>query len=329
MNGMSEMGDGRDKSDAALVRAGGLLEAALAHGKFLVECFDKDGRLKWRDTIENVVTTVGKNLALDTFLAGSGYTVIGPFMGLISSVSYGAGPVVGDSMGSHSGWTEAGATNAPTYTAPRKTCAWSAASAVDIPAAILTTLAVRVETASAADAVSASSVLAAALSEVATATEAPAALRVMAATASESAAAIDQQSVPGGAVLDATVAEQSSAGESLGAVLGTTANQLETAAALDSQAAAQGFAKVVAEPVDVTDALVAFLFGGAVLTEAAEAIEVFDAVIVGGTRGNMLVDESPEALLEDYVHTSGLAFEERVSGAVQASEIPVVIVEGG
>jgi hypothetical protein len=48
-------------------------------------------------------------------------------MGLISSVSYGAGPVVGDSMGSHGGWTEAGNANAPTYTAPRKTAAWSAA----------------------------------------------------------------------------------------------------------------------------------------------------------------------------------------------------------
>jgi hypothetical protein len=50
-------------------------------------------------------------------------------MGLISSVGYGAGPVAGDTMTSHPGWTEAGGLNAPTYTAPRKTAAWSAASA--------------------------------------------------------------------------------------------------------------------------------------------------------------------------------------------------------
>ena len=31
-------------------------------------------------------------------------------------------------MTSHATWTEAGATNAPTYTAPRKTIAWSAAA---------------------------------------------------------------------------------------------------------------------------------------------------------------------------------------------------------
>jgi hypothetical protein len=67
-------------------------------------------------------------VALDAFLAGSAYTVVGPFMGLISSVGYSA-VAAGDTMTSHAGWTEAGATNAPTYTAPRKTCVWSAASA--------------------------------------------------------------------------------------------------------------------------------------------------------------------------------------------------------
>jgi len=34
-----------------------------------------------------------------------------------------------DTMASHAGWTEAGGSNAPTYTAPRKTAAWSAAAA--------------------------------------------------------------------------------------------------------------------------------------------------------------------------------------------------------
>lgn len=105
-----------------------LEEKTEIRGRFLAECFDKDGCLKWRDTIENVVTTVGKNLALDTYLAGSGYTVVGPFMGLITSDGYTGVPVVGDTMASHSTWREGGATYPPTYTAPRKTCAWAAAS---------------------------------------------------------------------------------------------------------------------------------------------------------------------------------------------------------
>jgi hypothetical protein len=114
-------------SDASLVRNSVHHEQAEAHGFFTVECRDKDGNLKWRDTIKNVVTTVGKNLALDTYLAGSSYTVTGPYMGLISSTSFSA-VAAGDTMSSHAGWLEAGATNAPTYTSPRKTCAWSAAS---------------------------------------------------------------------------------------------------------------------------------------------------------------------------------------------------------
>src|SRR5512139_2831151 len=116
-----------DKMDASVVRGGGVVDGVTLHGRYEVECVGPDGKVKWHDVIENTVVTVGKNLALDTFLAGSGYTVTGPYMGLISSVSYSA-IAAGDTMASHSGWTEAGNANAPTYTAPRKTCAWSAAS---------------------------------------------------------------------------------------------------------------------------------------------------------------------------------------------------------
>jgi len=102
------------------------MERAEANGKYFAECLDKHGNVKWQEEFDNVVTTVGKNLALDTFLAGSSYTVVGPYLGLISSVSWSAVNAA-DTMSSHSGWTEAGATNAPTYTSPRKTAAWSAA----------------------------------------------------------------------------------------------------------------------------------------------------------------------------------------------------------
>ena len=107
---------------------GGLGEAANAQGRYEIECIGQDGRIKWREVIENVVCTVGKNLALDTFLAGAAYTVTGPYMGLISSTSYSA-VAAGDTMASHSGWLEAGGANAPTYTGNRKTAAWSAATA--------------------------------------------------------------------------------------------------------------------------------------------------------------------------------------------------------
>src|SRR4249920_1010636 len=123
-----ERANARESNDASVVRGSGLDENAEAHGRYEVECIGADGKLKWRDTIENVVATVGKNLALDTFLAGAAYTVVGPYMGLISSTSYTAVAAT-DTMASHSGWLEAGGTNAPTYTGNRKTAVWSAATA--------------------------------------------------------------------------------------------------------------------------------------------------------------------------------------------------------
>src|SRR5512139_3422338 len=124
----SERAKAQDGMKASVVRGSGMNEGADLHGHYEVECIGPDGQVKWRDVIENTVVTVGKNLALDTILAGSAYTVTGPYMGLISSVSYSA-IEAGDTMASHAGWTEAGNANEPTYTAPRKTCAWSAASA--------------------------------------------------------------------------------------------------------------------------------------------------------------------------------------------------------
>jgi len=115
-------------SDASIIRGGGQDERAEAHGRYEFECVGADGLVKWRETIDNVVATVGKNLALDSFLAGAAYTVTGPYMGLISSTSYTA-VAAADTMASHAGWLEAGGANAPTYTGNRKTAVWSAASA--------------------------------------------------------------------------------------------------------------------------------------------------------------------------------------------------------
>jgi hypothetical protein len=116
-----------DECGAEVVRSNGNSEAIKLHGRYTIECVGTDGAIKWTDVIENTVMTAGKNLALDTMLAGSSYTVVGPYMGLISSASYSAISAA-DTMASHAGWLEAGNANAPTYTSPRKTCAFSAAS---------------------------------------------------------------------------------------------------------------------------------------------------------------------------------------------------------
>src|SRR5580765_4359878 len=125
---MSETAQARECNDATVTRGSGLGEQADAQGRYEIECVGADGRLKWRETIPNVVCTVGKNVMLDAALAGAAYTVVGPYMGLISSTSYTA-VAAGDTMTSHTGGLEAGGANAPTYTGNRKTAAWSAATA--------------------------------------------------------------------------------------------------------------------------------------------------------------------------------------------------------
>jgi len=107
-----------ESANASISSLAGMGESCQAEGVYTFKCFEYEGGpLLWEDTVHNVVATVGKNLMLQTALTGSGYTVVGPYMGLISSVSYTTGPVAGDTMASHSGWTEAGTTNAPTFSA--------------------------------------------------------------------------------------------------------------------------------------------------------------------------------------------------------------------
>ena len=73
-------------------------------GHYHVVCRDKDGNIKWEEEFPNLVVAVGKQLMLDTLLKGSSYTVVGPYLGLIS----GSGNTfaAADTMTSHAGWTE-------------------------------------------------------------------------------------------------------------------------------------------------------------------------------------------------------------------------------
>lgn len=117
----------RARQDRMLAGTEPIDAAFIAYMKSYEDYLHTLTEVKWEREAPNVVTTVGKNALLDSALAGSSYTAA-CFMGLIGAVSYTTGPAAGDTMASHGGWTEAGATNAPTYTSPRKTISWSAAS---------------------------------------------------------------------------------------------------------------------------------------------------------------------------------------------------------
>jgi hypothetical protein len=75
-----------------------------AKGRFIVECFDKDGNLKWREDNDNLVVNVGLQDMNTQYFKGSAYTAAW-YIGLYGAASTN-NPAAGDTMASHAGWTE-------------------------------------------------------------------------------------------------------------------------------------------------------------------------------------------------------------------------------
>lgn len=94
---------------------------------------------KWTSPIDNLVTTVGGNLALDTVLSGSAYTAAW-YIGLIGSTGYTTGAALGDTMALHGGWAEESAcySNA-TRPAPSFSAASAKSKATSAPVAFTIT----------------------------------------------------------------------------------------------------------------------------------------------------------------------------------------------
>lgn len=70
-------------------------------GYFEVECRDRDGNLRWREGFANTVVNAGLDDILDKYFKGSTYTAA-HYIGLKGSGSEASG----DTMSSHSGWSE-------------------------------------------------------------------------------------------------------------------------------------------------------------------------------------------------------------------------------
>jgi hypothetical protein len=112
-----------EKAKATDIVGGGLIantgssEVAKAAGKYTVECYDKDGNLKWVAETPNLVVNEGLQ-----YMAGSALTSTSQittwYLGLYGAASSNS-PAAGDTMASHIGWTEVTAyteANRPTAT---------------------------------------------------------------------------------------------------------------------------------------------------------------------------------------------------------------------
>jgi len=97
-------------------------ELVMATGTYHVTCTGPDGQIKWEDTIQNLVTTVGKNDLLDKYFTGSAYTAAW-YVGLVDGASTPTYALT-DTAASHTGWTE----NVAYSNTNRPTPAWNSAA---------------------------------------------------------------------------------------------------------------------------------------------------------------------------------------------------------
>lgn len=111
----------------SLVEAGSLVNnQGGAGGVYTVECYDKDGNLKWSEAMHNLVVNVGLKDMNDKYFTGSSYTAAW-YLGLVTGPGAGNTYAAGDTMASHVGWSE----NTSYSQATRPACTFGAATTAD------------------------------------------------------------------------------------------------------------------------------------------------------------------------------------------------------
>lgn len=124
-----------DTVSSGLIAKTGFTEASKAGGVYHVQCFDKDGNLKWEDSMQNLVVNEGLQDMNNKYFKGSSYTAAF-YLGLVTGPSSGTSYAAADTLASHSGWTEF--TN---YTGSRKSVTFGSPTLAD-PSVIATSSAV-------------------------------------------------------------------------------------------------------------------------------------------------------------------------------------------
>jgi hypothetical protein len=111
-----------DTVSSGLIAGTGAGEAMMAMGKFTIQCYDKDGKLKWEDENHNLVVNGGLQYMCGTALT-SVTQITTWYIGLYGAAASN-NPAAGDTMASHAGWTEV----VPYSNATRPTCTFATAT---------------------------------------------------------------------------------------------------------------------------------------------------------------------------------------------------------
>lgn len=114
-----------DKVSATVVAGGDAQEKVRGGGVFHIQCFDKDGNLKWEDKSHNLVVNEGLKDMNDKYFSGATYTAAW-YLGLITGPGASTTIDPSDTLASHVGWTED-----TSYSGNRKAVTFGAASLAD------------------------------------------------------------------------------------------------------------------------------------------------------------------------------------------------------
>lgn len=115
----------QDAAGSAVKAGSQTKESSRAGGVFTVQCFDKDGNLKWEADKHNLVVNAGLKDMNDKYFTGSGYTATW-YLGLYGPAASND-PAATDTAASHAGWTEV----TPYSNATRPACSFGAATTAD------------------------------------------------------------------------------------------------------------------------------------------------------------------------------------------------------
>lgn len=114
-----------DSVGATFIANNSLASQITAGGVYTVQCFDKDGNLKWEDKSHNLVVNQGLKDMNDKYFSGASYTAAW-YVGLITGPASGTSFAAADTLASHAGWTEFS-----DYSGARKAAVFAAATLAD------------------------------------------------------------------------------------------------------------------------------------------------------------------------------------------------------
>jgi hypothetical protein len=111
-----------DQVGGNLEKKVGATEEMAVKGVFTVECLDSAGNTKWVDICPNLVTNVGVQDMNTKYFTGSAYTAAW-YVGLVNDKAANVTFSYGDTLTTHSGWTENSS-----YAGTRKAATFGAAT---------------------------------------------------------------------------------------------------------------------------------------------------------------------------------------------------------